>query len=569
MKLKQDVSEEKLNGRYFTPQQIADFITKWVMTQNRPVTSILEPSVGNGVFIRSVLNSSLMSKTTRFLALEVDETVSKEAALCGNNIAWVRGWNKDKQNLMTVINDDFYEAYKNGLSQQRFDAVLGNPPYIRYQYLDESQRSEQSDILIKNGMKSNKLINAWVSFTVACVSCMSQDSKIGFVIPAELLQVKYSEGLRRFLTGHLNKITVVTFQNLIFEGIEQEVVLLLGEKISESTEHDIRIIQFDDLKQLERFDIDDYEFFTADVKSSKWTKYFLDDAELEQVQLAEQDARFVRFSNIAKCEVGITTGNNEYFCVDDSKVRKYQLQGFCKPLIARSVNIQGAEFTYEDWRKNIDDGARTYLLDLTPFDIDEFNAGVKNYIEFGEKEEYNSTYKCQIRDEWYKVPSVWIPDAFFLRRNYLYPKFMLNTEAVKAVSTDTMHRVRFQKKEYKMRAVVGYYTSIGLLFSELEGRSYGGGVLEILPGEVGKILLPNIFGKNIITDEEIANLFKIIDKHIRNNTDIIDLLKIMDAKILIDKLHFTKRQVELFRSAWITLRNRRLVRGGRTATNLN
>lgn len=563
------MSEEKLSGRYFTPQQIADFITKWVMTQKKPVTSILEPSVGNGVFIRSVLNSSLMSKAARFLSLEVDEDVSKEAALCGNNITWVKGWNRDRENLITVVNEDFYEAYKNGLSQQRFDAVLGNPPYIRYQYLDESQRSEQSDILIKNGMKSNKLINAWVSFTVACVSCMSQDSKIGFVIPAELLQVKYSEGLRKFLSRHLNKITIITFQNLVFEGIEQEVLLLLGEKISGSMDHDIRIIQFEDLTELEDFDIDDYEFFAADVKSSKWTKYFLNDAELEQVQLAEQDARFVRFSEIAKCEVGITTGNNEYFCVDDAKVQKYQLQSFCKPLIARSVNIQGAEFTYEDWKKNIDDGARTYLLDLAPFDISEFNIGVKQYIEVGEKEGYNSTYKCQIRDEWYKVPSVWAPEAFFLRRNYLYPKFMLNTDAVKAVSTDTMHRVRFRKNEYKMRAVVGYYTSVGLLFSELEGRSYGGGVLEILPGEIGKVLLPNIFRKDIISDEEVVNIFKIIDRHIRNNTDIIDLLKMMDEKILVDKLNFTERQVELFRSAWINLRNRRLVRGGREATNLN
>ena len=563
------MSEEKLKGRYFTPQKIADYITKWVMTQKRPVTSILEPSVGNGVFIRSVLNSSLMSKKTGFIALEIDENVSKEAALCGNNITWTRGWNKNKQNLITVINEDFYEAYKKGLSEQQFDAVLGNPPYIRYQYLDESQRSEQSDILIRNGMKPNKLINAWVSFTVACVSCMSQDSKIGFVIPAELLQVKYSEGLRKFLTGHLNKITVVTFRNLVFEGIEQEVILLLGEKISESTEHDIRILQFEDLTQLEKTDIKDYEFFAADVKSSKWTKYFLDDVELEQVQFAEQDIRLVRFSEIAKCEVGVTTGNNEFFCMNDTKVQNYQLQRFCKPLIARSVNIQGAEFTYEDWKKNINDGARTYLLDLTPFDISEFNVGVKQYIKFGEKEEHNSTYKCQIRDEWYKVPSVWSPDAFFLRRNYLYPKFMLNTDAVKAVSTDTMHRVRFKKKEYKKRAVIGYYTSIGLLFSELEGRSYGGGVLEILPREVGEILLPNIFETDIISDDEVEKLFKIIDQYIRNNTDIINLLKIMDTKILIDRLHFTEKQVDLFRSAWITLRNRRLVRGGRVATNLN
>lgn len=34
-----------------------------------------------------------------------------------------------------------------------------------------------------------------------------------------------------------------------------------------------------------------------------------------------------------------------------------------------------------------------------------------------------------------------MPDAFFLRRNNLYPKFVLN--CCDAVSTDTMHRIKF------------------------------------------------------------------------------------------------------------------------------
>ena len=40
-------------------------------------------------------------------------------------------------------------------------------------------------------MKANKLINAWVAFLVACVQLLSEDGKIAFVIPAEILQVAY------------------------------------------------------------------------------------------------------------------------------------------------------------------------------------------------------------------------------------------------------------------------------------------------------------------------------------------------------------------------------------------
>lgn len=568
MKLKENASEEKLHGRYFTPITIADYVTDWVFDQKSNIRTILEPSVGDGVFIESICRHPAIRESVNITAIEVDEDISKIAAGKCEQVRWVKGWENVTDDDQVVVNDDFYHAYKNGLSLKRYQAILGNPPYIRYQYLDEEQRIEQSKILTQNGMTSNKLINAWVSFTVACVSCMEETSRIGFVIPAELLQVKYSEDLRNFLMRHLNKITIVTFRSLVFEGIEQEIVLLLGEKIADDGSHEIRIIQFDDLEQMENENLDDYEFFEADLNSSKWTKYFLKDLELEQIQTAEHDNRYIQFSKIARCEVGITTGNNDYFCVDNDTVEKYNLEKYCKPLIARSVNIKGIQFTEEDWRTNIEAGARTYLLDLTPFDKNKFTKGVKDYISFGEESGQNTTYKCQIRDEWYKVPSVWIPDAFFLRRNYLYPKFMLNTEEVNAVSTDTMHRVRFLDSKNKKRMVVAYYTSVALVFSELEGRSYGGGVLEILPGEVGRILLPNIFDDKIMTDDEIDGLLSTIDQYIRNHDDVIGLLEITDRKILIDRLGVTEDEVLRYRSAWISLRNRRLVRGGREATDL-
>ena len=40
--------------------------------------------------------------------------------------------------------------------------------------------------------------------------------------------------------------------------------------------------------------------------------------------------------------------------------------------------------------------------------------------------------------------------------------------------------------------LLAYYTSISFAFTEICGRRYGGGVLEILPGEMGNILLPKV-----------------------------------------------------------------------------
>ena len=121
----------------------------------------------------------------------------------------------------------FYErCYEN----ERYDLILGNPPYIRYQYLTEKQREIQAQILTSHGMKSNKLINSWVCFLVACVQMLSDTGKLAFVVPAEILQVAYAEDLRLFLTNQLSRITLITFEKLIFPEIEQEVLVFIGEK---------------------------------------------------------------------------------------------------------------------------------------------------------------------------------------------------------------------------------------------------------------------------------------------------------------------------------------------------
>lgn len=191
MLLKQDASIEKLNGRYFTPNLISDFVTEWVLAQEGEIKNILEPSVGEGVFLSSAIKFDKVSDSN-IIAVEIDEDTSKEAS-AKNDFIHFPDWESfcdltdNTKPKRVVVNDDFYYAYKNGLDELKFQGILGNPPYIRYQYLTEEQRAEQSEILLNNSMKPNKLINAWVSFTVACISCMDDSSRIGIVIPAELL----------------------------------------------------------------------------------------------------------------------------------------------------------------------------------------------------------------------------------------------------------------------------------------------------------------------------------------------------------------------------------------------
>jgi adenine-specific DNA-methyltransferase len=409
-------------------------------------------------------------------------------------------------------------------------------------------------ILTEQGMKSNKLVNTWVGFMVACVNMLSENGKIAFVIPAEILQVAYAEDLRLFLANHLSKISLITFEKLVFPDIEQEIVVFVGEKSYE--EKGIRIIELNNLDDLRDFDIETNGFQKIRHVHEKWTKYFTNDEENKLVSEIRNDRRFQKLSDVALINVGITTGNNKYFSVNKSIVEKYELQNVVRPLIGRSAHAHSIYFDKNDWEINVNAGKLAYLIDFPEKDYEYYPLKHKEYIELGEKNNEHIGYKCSIRDRWYRIPSIWIPDAFFLRRNNFYPKFVLN--CCNAVSTDTMHRIKFNEGIEPERILLSYYNSISFAFTELCGRSYGGGVLEILPGEVGNIIVPKL---DDIPMSKIKNILEQIDKIVRDKDYIEKALDIVDDEILVKDLGIQKELCDNARGIWKKLQNRRLKRG--------
>ena len=196
------------------------------------------------------------------------------------------------------------------------------------------------------------------------------------------------------------------------------------------------------------------------------------------------------------------------------------------------------------------------MIDFPDTSIEQYSQGQKEYIELGEKNGDNTGYKCKIRDKWYQIPSVWAADAFFLRRNNLYPKFVLN--CCGAVSTDTMHRIKFNKGIEPERIVLSYYNSISFAFTEICGRSYGGGVLEILPREVGNILVPIL---DCVPIKKIRETLYQVDEIVRKGEDIERALDLVDNSILEEYLHIDNEICSAARKIWKKMQHRRLKRG--------
>jgi len=534
MQLFKEASEDKLRGGFYTPAPIASFILKWAFNGNKQF-EILEPSCGDGVFLKEIHKGGYQYKS--LTAIEFDKIEAEKSKRI------------DLDNT-TVINADFHDYCIN--TKQKFNLVIGNPPYIRYQYFNKEQQEFASEIFGKAKLKYSKLTNAWVSFVVGSSLLLKEEGKIGFVLPAEILQVTYAKPLREFLAHFYNKINIISFEKLVFPDIQQEVILLLCEKNNSNT-HLIEHLELKDAAELEKLDVSKLKSpkKKIDFKSNKWTFYFLEQKEIDFLEKLQNDKIIPRLNEYAKVEVGITTGSNPFFTVPLSIVKSYNLEKYAKPLVGRSVQVPSAIFTKKDWVKNRDSEARTHFLSFPKMEELNDAIGAKNYISWGEENNIHKGYKCRIRDEWQIVPSQRISEALFIRRNNKYPKLIINE--AHAYTTDTMHRVTVKDKVNIKALTASYYNSLSFAFAEICGRSHGGGVLELMPNEVERILLPY--------DEKNAQLLPIIDKMIRQKKDISELLKITNDKVLKENYGLTDEEIDLADSIWRKLSNRRLNRG--------
>lgn len=178
MQLFENATEQKLRGGYYTPPQIAAFLLQWGMS-GLTHPDILEPSCGDGVFIEQMQNLNM--DFTSFIGVELDTDEAAKASTIDLH---------DTE----ILNRDFHEFCLS--TDKRFDLVIGNPPFIRYQYYDESLQSLAADIFKNAKLKYSKLTNAWVTFIVGSTLLLKEQGRIAFVVPADILQVSYAKQLR-------------------------------------------------------------------------------------------------------------------------------------------------------------------------------------------------------------------------------------------------------------------------------------------------------------------------------------------------------------------------------------
>jgi adenine-specific DNA-methyltransferase len=540
--VKENISAQKLRGGYYTPQAIADFLCQWSIDKN--TKRILEPSCGDGNFIESAilrfkeLGIEGANLKGRIKGIELLEEESVKAKARAANLGL---------NSNTIVNNDFFH-YISSNGVEKYDAVIGNPPFIRYQSFPEEHRKLAIEMMQNLGLKPNKLTNIWVPFLVVSASLLKDNGRMAMVIPAELFQVKYAAETRVFLSKFFERITIITFKKLVFANIQQEVVLLLCEK---KVQHGkgVRVIECENLEELKSINfkaINGSNVKPIDHTTEKWTKYFLNEDEINLLRRLKKDKRVTTCGDIMEVDVGLVTGRNEFFMMKEEQVKEWKLEKYTIPVASKSNQLKGITFSEKDFSDNSKAQNAIHLFIPPNKDFGKLPKACQKYIEYGEQQGCNTGYKTRIRKRWYITPSLWVPDAFALRQVGDYPKLILNETG--ASSTDTIHRVRFKEGVNRDIAAISFLNSLSFAFSEITGRSYGGGVMTFEPTEIEEMQIP------VLSDLDIE--FDQVDALIRQRK-IEQVLDMVDDVLLIKHHGFSKADVDILRGIWKKLSQRR------------
>lgn len=536
----------KERGAYFTPPSIANYIARWAIRS--PKDRVLEPSFGDSAFLMPAiqrlteLGADRDSIRSNVVGVELDDSSVRQSS----NLLEAEGFNPE------LKHGDFFEQ----TLASNFDAVVGNPPYIRYQLFSGDARIKSLEAALSHGVRLSRLASSWAAFTIHAAEHLNDNGRLGLVLPAELLSVNYAADVRKYLLGRFAKVKIILFEKLVFPGILEDVVLLLAEKrgVSDSFE----VLQVRDAESLDceieslwrGFDISHHE---------KWTPALVGNQALAPYRTLLDGHGFGRLGDLGNAYLGTVTGNNAFFTLTAEDVARYGLDAEdvvrISPPGAR--HLRGFEFSEKAWLHLLaDDARRCYLFH--PADR-QLSKAAREYIAMGEELKVNEAYKCRMRRPWWRAPLVDVPDLIFTYMNHDRPRMTLNSAGVRVLNSVYGVRLKTEFRNLGKVLPVAALNSATLLGAELGGRAYGGGLLKHEPKEVESLPVPNaeVLFKAFKKLEYVAPQLSIALRGDRLN----DAIEIVDRVLLEEQLGLSAAAVEELRVAREKLFSRRIGRG--------
>lgn len=484
------LSHRKKYAQFFTPETIAQIMSKWLLTGNK-IKSILEPAFGLGVFSKFLI---VENKELNIKGFDVDPVIFKSAQ---QNF-------ESNSNIQIFLEDYLFNDWNN-----KYDGIICNPPYFKFH--DYENKSTLKEIKKRLNINLSGFTNIYTLFLLKSIYQLNKNGRIAYIVPSEFLNSDYGTYIKDYLlkSNTLRHIIIFDFKENVFDDVLTTSAILLLAKDDNKNEVQIsKIRNVSELNKISEF-IEKYPRAKGDISINKekidpnvkWRKYY-------QKQQSSKYKNLIKFNEVAKVVRGIATGANDYFSFNIEKARRYKItDNYLLPCITKSQGVNKTFFTKSDFEILKNSNANVFLFDA---DNKQQDVNVLRYIEKGEQEKINEKFLTSKRKPWYKLENRQAPPIWVGVFNRTGLKFIRNEANIKNLTT--FHCIYLADSIFNK-------ISIDLLFAYLltdiakeifndNRREYGGGLIKFEPNDLNKALMLDLSKLNKEVSDKIISLYQ-------------------------------------------------------------
>ncbi len=469
------MTSRKKFGQFFTPTVVAATLVKWAVKRRND--RILDPSCGDGEFLALHPYS---------VGIEIDAKHAHAA--------------RQRAEASLVHQADFFAWAEQ--TQERFDAAVGNPPFIRYHGFTGETRDSALRLSSRIGADLPQLSSSWAPFIAVAASLLKKGGRLAFIVPAEIGHASYATPLLRALAHSFDLVHIIAVKKKIFPDLSEDAWLLYADGFGGST----RTIGFSAVDHFEHFREPSAPMLRVGLDglnqaNGKLRRWLLPGAALELYEQFEASPDTYRMGSIADVGIGYVTGANDFFHLRPSQARAMNIpDGFLKVAVRRGEFLPPSNtLTRGHVRSWLANDEPVLLLHLNG--NERLPGKIKDYLTSATAKKVREAYKCRNRDPWYAVPGVIVPDGFLTYMSGTNAQIVKNSAG--CVATNSVHVVKLRNGHTFTALQNQWDNPVTTLSCEIEGHPLGGGMLKIEPGEARRILLSRVTaGKN----REIANI---------------------------------------------------------------
>lgn len=263
-------------------------------------------------------------------ALEAQQKLFQERALpdlennikCGNSLIGPDIYDSDLEltsEHITRINPfDWLNEFSRIMDGGGFDAIIGNPPYIRIQRIGHLE----SDYIYKTYETPHSKTDLSQIFLEYSLKLAREKGIIGFISTSQWLSTDYGKNMRKLLSdGKLHKIVDFGSLPVFKKASTYPAIFLLSPTPSNSLNH-IKIENKDNLslEGIKNTKIEQISF--KNLSDSPWNLGELDITNLLKIKKIENQP----LKTFGQAYIGVLTGMDKAFVVDKETTEKYNLE---------------------------------------------------------------------------------------------------------------------------------------------------------------------------------------------------------------------------------------------------